>query len=70
MHDVSANIQDMIDEHFKITADTLGTASGSCALCGASFMVTVPNDASALPALEMMFKKHLADKHCDSGRHV
>jgi hypothetical protein len=56
-------IRDMIDERLKVFSDTLGTACGKCTLCGAYFMVAVPNDAEALPALEKAFARHLAGRH-------
>jgi hypothetical protein len=54
----------MLDETLlRISRDSLGTAEGTCSVCGTFLSISIPTEASARNALLRLFSKHLAQKH-------
>lgn len=49
-----------------VLRDSLGTAEGTCSLCGAYLSVSLPANRLARNALLEHFAKHLAERHPDA----
>jgi hypothetical protein len=54
-----------VESLLKIRRDSLGTAEGTCLVCGAFLSVHLPTEQPATEALSKIFDRHVKEKHGD-----